>query len=126
MVRPPVGLRHIRIPRSEMVIVAPYERVMPLHIDVVADHHQCALLVFEVNASSGVGQDERTYAHAAEHAEGTRHPLRPTPFIQVTPPLHGCDRHISAFTDDHLSSVPYRSGAWEIWDFRIRDGCSVS
>ena len=75
--------------------LGPTSGFVTLQVDVVADHDESALLVPEVDASSGVGEDDGADAHASEDANRERHFLRRISFIKMHAALHGRDGDIA-------------------------------
>src|SRR4029077_14011406 len=78
-----VHLSHVGKSRSEAIVVRTGQRILSLQIDVVCNHDQCTLFVFEIDAPGGVGQDYRTDAHSPKRADGKSDLVRRIAFVQV-------------------------------------------
>src|SRR5580692_11807545 len=101
-----VGLRHVREADAEAVVVGADQRIHTLQVDVIADHDERALRVAEVDASSGVGEDDGANAHASEDADRERDFLRRISFVKMDAALHDGDGHVAGIADYHLAGVP--------------------
>ena len=86
---------------------------MPLQIDVVGNHHQRALFVFEIDAARRIGQDERANAHSPKHAGRKRDLIRGISFVKMHASLHGRHGDIANFSDHHLPGMTDRGRARE-------------
>src|SRR6202030_1716003 len=96
---------------AEAVVMWACERILSLQIDVVADDNQCALLVSQVDAAGGIGENHSTNSHAAKNAHGECDLLRGIALIKVNASLHCCDRDAGNFANYHLSGVADDCGA---------------
>ena len=76
-----VGVRHVGEADAEAVVIGADQRIRALQVDVVADQHERALRVTEIDASGGIGEDDGANAHAAEDADGERYFLRGISFV---------------------------------------------
>ncbi len=92
---------------------------------MVANQHQRALLVIQIDAARRVGQEDGTNSHAAEDAHGEGDLLRRVTFIKMHASLHHGDGDRTRFADHHLSSVADRGRAREGRDLRERDAGRV-
>jgi hypothetical protein len=62
-----------------------------LQIDVVADQDQRALLIIQIDASRGIGEDDGANSHASEDAHGEGDLLRRIAFVKMHAALHHGD-----------------------------------
>ena len=63
-------MRHVGKAHAEAVVIRPDQRIRSLQIDVIADQHQRALLIIQINPARRVGQDDGTNSHAPKHPHG--------------------------------------------------------
>ena len=96
-----------------------------MQIDVVANHHQRPLLIFEADAPRGVGEDHGANPQARENANGERHLLGGIPFVEMHSSLHSRDRNTGRCTDHHLSRMSDGGGARKEWNVRVWDARSI-
>ena len=64
-----------------------------MQIDVVADEDERALLIIEIDAAGGIGEDDGADAHASEDAHGEDNLLRRIAFVEMDAALHDGDSH---------------------------------
>ena len=95
-----------------------------MQIDVIRNHHQRALFVFEINATGRVCQDESAYPHPAKHAGWERDLFCGIAFVQMHPPLHRRYRDVANLSHHHLTRMTYRCGAGKRGNVGIRDSRS--
>jgi hypothetical protein len=110
---------HIGQADAQAVVVGPHERVVSLQIDVVLDQHKRALLVFQVDAAGGVGEDDGADAHASEDADREGDFLCGIAFVEVGASLHRGHGDVSYVANDHLAGVADGSRTGECGDLRV-------
>src|SRR4029077_9917092 len=121
-----VCLSHVRKTWAEALIIRTSERILPLQVDVVTDQNQRALLIAEIDTSSGVGENHGTNSHAAKHAHGKGDFLRGVTLIKMHAPLHCGDHDVTSFADYHLTSVADSSRTWKCRNLGVRDAQSFA
>ena len=104
----PVGLGHIWEARAEALVVRANERIDALKIDVIADDHERALLVLQIDSAGGVGQNRGADAEPAQDAHGERDLLRGVAFVEMDAALHRGDGDIPDFADYQAAGVADR------------------
>src|SRR5579862_936110 len=120
-----VGVRHVGKTDAKAIVIWANERIRSLKIDVIANHHEHALLVTEVNAAGSVSQDDRSYSHASEDAHGKSDCLRGVSFVEMYAALHCGYFYAFRFADNELSRVANGCGTWECGDFCVSDARRV-
>ena len=98
---------------------------MALQVDVVADHDQGSLFIFEIDAAGSIGENDRSDAHAPEHSDWECHLFSRISLVQVHAALHCSERDITGLTDYHLPGVADCSGTRESGDLRVRNASRV-
>ncbi len=111
---------------AESVVIRSHQRIRSLQIDVIADEHERALRIPEVDASGSVGDDDGANAHAREHANGERDFLRRISLIKMNAALHGCDWNGACISDDHPPGMPDRGRLRERRNLGIRDASRIA
>src|SRR5438309_4052698 len=76
-----VSPRHVGKTRTEAIFIWSDQRIRSLQVDVVTNGDQRPLGIVEIDASSGVGDDERFDAHTGEHANRKRYLFRRVAFV---------------------------------------------
>ena len=92
---------------------------------MVADQHQRALLIIEIDAARRVGEDDRANSHASEHAHREGDFVRRISFIKMYAALHHGDRERARLPDYQLSSMSDCSGSRKRRNIGVRDACCV-
>ncbi len=118
-------MRHVGKAHAEAVVIRPGQRIRSLQVDVVADEHQCALLVVEINPARRIGQDDGANSHAPEHARRKSNFLRGISFIKMYASLHHGHGDGARPADHHLPGVADRGGSRERGDVGVRSANRV-
>ena len=116
-----VSVAHIRKARTEALVIRSDERIFPLQIDVVANHHQRALAVIEIDRASSVGEDRGADAEASEDAHRKHHFPARISFVEMDAALHRGDGNFATLSDYESAGVPFDGGAREAGNFLVRD-----
>src|SRR5205085_10488258 len=102
-----VNCRHVRKTWSESFIVWTTQRTSTHQIQVIADHHQCALRQLDVNSARGVRQNQRLNAEQFESADRKRDLFKRVTFVVMHPALHRQKRHAVDFPDHETTRVTF-------------------
>src|SRR5207302_6651508 len=84
-----VSVSHVGKAFAELVIIRAHQGILPLQIYVIFNEHQRTLLVFEIDPSGGVGEDNGANAHATEDANRERNLLGGVALVKMNAALHG-------------------------------------
>ncbi len=98
-------MRHVGKAHAEAIVIRPGQRVVSLQVDVVADQHQRALLVGEIDSSRRVGKNDGANSHTLEDPHGEGDLLRRISLIKMDAALHRGHGNSCGHADHHLSGV---------------------
>ena len=120
-IRLEVSFAHIRKAWAEALVIRSDERIFSLQIDVVANHHQRALAVIEIDRAGGVGEDGGADAEASEDAHRKHHFPARISFVAMDAALHRGDGNFATLSDYEKAGVSCDGGAREAGNFLVRD-----
>ena len=111
---------HIRKAQAKAFVIGPDERIVSLQIDVIGQHDQSTLFIFQIDATGSVRKNDGAYIHPSKHPHGKGDIFDRVTFIQMYASLHGGDRDIGCLTNHHLTGVSDGRRAWETWNLGVR------
>ncbi len=112
---------HVRKSRAEALVVRSDQRICPLQIDVIANHHERALAVVEIDRAGGVGQNRGADPKLPEDAHREHHFLARISFVKVHAALHRGDRNVARLSRSPACRRALDCGAREAGNFLVGD-----
>jgi len=86
---------------------------------VIAQDDQAPLLVFGIDPSRRIGENDGSHPHPSQHAHGKCYFLRAVAFVHVDAALHSSNRNAAGVSDDKVSRMADGGGARKMGDLRI-------